>query len=402
MWKVMIADDELNIRMGLRTSIERLGGFSVVAEAEDGEMALDLALSEKPDILLIDIRMPFMNGLELIEKLNENLGDCIIIIVSGHDEFAYAQKAIALQVFDYVLKPVDQQKLKDALERAAAELASRRDRNRYIAWASLQLEKNMPVLRERFLLECLAGHLTGVEIGAMLGFLKLAVPEPSGVIVLRVADRLNFAHLVTEGDQQIMLLAVRKLAQEIVEPLAPWAAVQDDKYNLVIFSATIPTAEWATVCERLQREIESGLGQAVITAKAVIAGGLEKSAEAYEEAIAEINRNGGCTAVVMLAEAFIQKNYRNPELSLEDVAAELQMSPSYVSKLMKEETGCSFIEYLTRIRVNRAVQLLGDPAVKVFEAAEAVGYGDQHYFSRAFKKVLGVSPLDYRKGVISS
>jgi two-component system, response regulator YesN len=147
MWKVMIADDELNIRMGLRTSIERMGGFAVVSEAEDGEMALDLALAEKPDILLIDIRMPFMNGLELIERLNEDLSDCIIIIVSGHDEFAYAQKAIALKVFDYVLKPVDQQKLKDALERAASELASRRDRNRYITWASQQLEKNMPVLR---------------------------------------------------------------------------------------------------------------------------------------------------------------------------------------------------------------------------------------------------------------
>jgi two-component system, response regulator YesN len=236
----------------------------------------------------------------------------------------------------------------------------------------------------------------------MFGFLKLTPPEPSGIIVLRVADRLNFAHLVTEGDQQIMLLAVRKLAQEIVEPLAPYAAIQDDKYNLVLFCSTSPTAEWATASERLQREIESGLGQSVITAKAIIPGGLEKSAEAYEEAIAEINRNGGGTAIVMLAEAFIQKNYRDPELSLENVSDELQLSPSYVSKLMKEETGCSFIDYLTRIRVNRAVQLLNDPAVKVFEAAAAVGYSDQHYFSRAFKKVLGVAPLDYRKGVIST
>jgi two-component system response regulator YesN len=71
MWKVMIADDEPKIRRGLRTSIERLRpDMKVVAEAEDGEVALDLAQTERPDILMIDVRMPFLNGLELIEKIN--------------------------------------------------------------------------------------------------------------------------------------------------------------------------------------------------------------------------------------------------------------------------------------------------------------------------------------------
>jgi two-component system response regulator YesN len=68
---------------------------------------------------------------------------------------------------------------------------------------------------------------------------------------------------------------------------------------------------------------------------------------------------------------------------------------------MKQSTGFSFVEYLTRARINKALRLMADPTVKVFEAAERVGYRSQHYFSRAFRKVLGVSPSEYRKGGIA-
>jgi len=119
MWKVMIADDEPKIRRGLRTAFERIRtDMKVVAEAEDGEMALALAQKETPDILMIDVRMPFLNGLELIEKINGLLSDCIIIVVSGHDEFEYAQRALHLKVFEYLLKPVSQDVLAGVLARA--------------------------------------------------------------------------------------------------------------------------------------------------------------------------------------------------------------------------------------------------------------------------------------------
>ena len=124
MWKVLIADDEPKIRRGLRTTVERLRpDMKVVAEAEDGETALALVESVKPDILMIDIRMPFLNGLELIERINQVHRDCVIIVVSGHDEFEYAKRALQLKVFEYVLKPVPTEMLASVLERAEAELA---------------------------------------------------------------------------------------------------------------------------------------------------------------------------------------------------------------------------------------------------------------------------------------
>ena len=76
----------------------------------------------------------------------------------------------------------------------------------------------------------------------------------------------------------------------------------------------------------------------------------------------------------------------------------MEISPGYLSRLLKQETGFSFVDYLTRVRINKAVQIMSDPAVKVYEVAEAVGYQSQHYFSRAFKKVFGRPPQSFRRG----
>ena len=100
----------------------------------------------------------------------------------------------------------------------------------------------------------------------------------------------------------------------------------------------------------------------------------------------------------MLAQRYIDAHYGEPTLSLEEVAASAQISPGYLSRLLKLETGFSFVDYLTRVRINKAVQIMNDPAVKVYEVAEAVGYQSQHYFSRAFKRVFGRPPVEVPQG----
>ena len=111
MIKVLIADDEPRIRMGIKNIINLEDSeFELVGEAEDGEVALEIAKEKKPDLLLLDISMSFLNGLDFIEKVKKVLNDPIIIIISGHDEFNYAQTALRLNVFDCVLKPIDREK----------------------------------------------------------------------------------------------------------------------------------------------------------------------------------------------------------------------------------------------------------------------------------------------------
>ena len=124
---------------------------------------------------MIDIRMPFLNGLELIEKINGILSDCIIIVVSGHDEFEYAQRALQLKVFEYVLKPVPQDVLAGVLARAEEALRASRGQRKYVAWAREQLDRNMPLLREQFLRDWVHARLSPLEIAEQAAFLGMQI-----------------------------------------------------------------------------------------------------------------------------------------------------------------------------------------------------------------------------------
>jgi CheY-like chemotaxis protein len=159
--------------------------MKVVAEAEDGEAALALARQERPDILMIDVRMPFLNGLELIEKINGENRDCIIIVVSGHDEFEYAQRALRLKVFEYVLKPVPQEVLEGVLGRAAALAESRRQRSTWL-WAQDQLGATCRSC-EQFLRDWLRDGFPG-GLAEQARFLDVQ-PRPAALAVIHVVDR---------------------------------------------------------------------------------------------------------------------------------------------------------------------------------------------------------------------
>lgn len=114
----------------------------MVAQAEDGETALDLAVEFMPDLLFVDVNMPFLNGLQFIEKLEGILKDAIIIIITGYDDFKYAQQALRLGVFDYILKPIMEDVFYTALDQAKEQLMKTREQSRYLQWAKKLLEKN--------------------------------------------------------------------------------------------------------------------------------------------------------------------------------------------------------------------------------------------------------------------
>lgn len=122
MYKVFIADDEMWVIIGLKKLIEKLDlPFQVIGEANNGVVALEEIQAQKPDILFTDIRMPGYNGLELIERLRKNGSDMKVILISGYAEFEYAQSALRMGAFDYLIKPIEQERLQDVLERIMSE-----------------------------------------------------------------------------------------------------------------------------------------------------------------------------------------------------------------------------------------------------------------------------------------
>jgi two-component system, response regulator YesN len=398
MWKVMIADDEPKIRRGLRATIERIRpDMKVVAEAEDGEMALDLARKEAPDILMIDVRMPFLGGLELIEKINGVLSDCVIIVVSGHDEFEYAQRALQLKVFEYVLKPVPQEVLASVLARAEETLVASRRQNQYVAWAREQLERNMPLLQEQFLRDWVRARLSPLEIAEQLQFLGMDATGDLAMAVIHVVERVAAAQS-GERERRLALYAVRSVVEESFAEFTPRWVFMDEHEDIVVLARSRGGPAWTGAAARSDARVVPSLCQALIVAQAVVEDAPLGVPETHEALSSEVSSRSGHQNLVLLAQRYIDAHYRTPALSLEEVAASTQISPGYLSRLLKRETGFSFVDYLTRVRITRAMEIMNNPAVKVYEVAEAVGYQSQHYFSRAFKRVFGRSPVEYRKG----
>ena len=126
--KIFLVEDEIVIRNGIKNSIEwEKEGYEFVGEASDGELAYPMIVKERPDILITDIKMPFMDGLELSRLVRKELPELKILILSGYDEFDYAKEAISLGVTEYLLKPVSSAKLLETLKGVSVIIEQERE-----------------------------------------------------------------------------------------------------------------------------------------------------------------------------------------------------------------------------------------------------------------------------------
>jgi two-component system response regulator YesN len=172
-YKVFFVEDEIVTREGVRDNVDwQASGFEFCGEAADGEMALPLLRTARPDVLITDIKMPFMDGLQLCKIMRESMPWVKIVILSGHDEFEYAQKAINLGVTDYLLKPVTVEKLHQVLQRLATQLDREKKEQENLKKLQQQIDENQATLKERLLLKLVVGAVSSteaIETGQMLG-----------------------------------------------------------------------------------------------------------------------------------------------------------------------------------------------------------------------------------------
>src|SRR5512133_653450 len=162
--KVVFVEDEIVTREGIRDHVDWQGnGFELCGEAPDGEMALQLLQTTRPDLLITAIKMPFMDGLQLCRIVREQMPWVKIVILSGHDEFEYAQEAIKLGVAEYLLKPVTPQDLHRVLQKIGALLEAERTAQQNARKLRAQLEENQAALRESFLIQLLASSASPTE-----------------------------------------------------------------------------------------------------------------------------------------------------------------------------------------------------------------------------------------------
>ena len=134
MYKVLIADDEDIIRRGLAGMVSEHPSLQVTAMAEDGEIALEKVKESHPDLMLVDINMPFLDGFEFIEETKKILPEVVIIIITGYDDFEFVQKALQLGAADYVLKPIMEEPFFAVLDKAVSRLDRLEKSKRFMHW----------------------------------------------------------------------------------------------------------------------------------------------------------------------------------------------------------------------------------------------------------------------------
>lgn len=394
-WKVLIADDEPIIREGIHMAIdwEQLG-MEVVSEAEDGEEALALALEHQVDIMLVDLNMPIMDGISLMKHIRGTLPDCRLVIITGHDEFQYAQEAIRLDVDEYILKPANPQQLQSVLEAVGKSLEAERREREHLVLASRQISRNYPLLRERFCLEWIEGNMSAAEIAQQLEFLKLPTDCPQWIGTIRWSDPALERILPKEKDRQLYLFAIENIIGEWLED-----------WRHVIFrdpAGLIAVILWGDIDEKLFIAITQSITQwlklSVTQAFMPITGGLEEVPAIYRLAKLEVNKDARLSPLIRRARLYIYEHYRVQGLTLEQVSCLLNVNPMHLSRTLKNELGVTFSQLLTDIRMKKAVELLGSTDMSILEISEQLGYDTQHYFSTVFKKTIGVSPNQYRRG----
>lgn len=401
MYKVLIADDEDIIRRGLAGMVAQHPKLEVVALAEDGEIALEKAAQTQPQLMLVDINMPFLNGLTFIEEARKLLPETVIVIITGYDDFHYVQRALQLGVADYILKPVMEEPFFKVLDKVVARLDSQDRSRKYLHWVEQKLEENRQVLVNDFFHEWIRSNMDVLEVVDRLQYLKIGFPAPYSVAILHVRSDWEKNDLPggSGWDDDLIFFGCENIAREVFSAYCQPLTFRTEDGAVAIVSPVLSQKQWEELTAKMLPPIEECM---CVKAELVRQQGsaIPEFPEVFEKAMAGYRDRQHYSEAVLRALELINRQFGDSELSLQSVADSLFVTPQHLSRLFRRETGDTFGANLARRRINEAMRLLQDPGIKMYEIAEKTGYTTQHYFSSAFKKALGISPAEYRKTIL--
>ncbi|WP_411345465.1 response regulator [Paenibacillus sp. WLX1005] len=339
--RVLLVDDDVIVTKGLRNIIPwHEWNAEIVGEARNGSEALEIALQRHPDLIITDIKMPIMDGLELCRRIHEQMTDTAIVLLSAHEDFDYARQAMQYGVQQYIVKPVARPEI-EQLTDYVRELAQRRGQrlDHYHSLFGKELEQRCTeawqagdmLFFQQLFDHQLAAELPPAEVKALcIRVLNL---------LFDFNDRIAGAQLGARATYMDRLLDLKTSPEAIAF-----------------------TCEWCSTMGKLASE--------------------KKDTRQH--------------SLVDYVKQHVQEHIHEPDLSLASIAARLDRSPAYVSAVFSQNTGTKLGSYITSIRMEMARRLLLDPAVPVYAVSEQLGFLDSHYFARVFKKQEGMTPSEYR------
>ena len=534
MIRLIVVDDEVWIRERIAKEVPwETIGVEVVGTAEDGEEALEMIRERQPDVVITDIRMPEIDGIELLKQAREISEDMKVILLSGYNDFTYAKSALSYGAFDYVLKPVEDEDLMQVVERAVRKLEE--ERQHVQNYQSLQEKATLAgqVLKEKILLDLLYGdYYDGKEASrgeyfnaetlfpeavkkdrhrCVLVMINNLVSEPErrrndlyriDAAFCAVLEKYGETARAYNGNRKawVYILSYDRGTEDIERNLLDDLKKAQDSFQKDGLSLSVGVGEatddfysisyaYQTVKSLMKYRSWTGNDRIIYDSSNLVmemkeAGGYQTDRLAsllrkgdYEGAEKELtdiyrmvkehipsgqlsaacrlisidvenefyqffkhttgkdnahlfriefwnavdeirdesqmldlirrfhkekkeNRNKS-RKIAMRAEEYIYSNY-DKAISLNDVASSLDLNPSYLCRVFREEEGISLVTFLRNYRMEKAASLLRETEYKISEISTMVGYENQQYFNKVFKAEKGISPTGYREKVRES
>ena len=373
--KVMLVDDEPFIMQGLEVLIDwNALGYEIVKMASNGGEAYEYLKSEQVDMVISDISMPVMTGLDLLKRIREEgLSDAYFVILSGYNDFKYAQQAIRYASMDYLLKPIDREELTDILKRAARMRESEHD------------ETGMTAV-----LRALRTFRSDQDIKTYGD--EINVPQGRIMLLKEQLDSLIAA--VEQNDITEINRSVDVLYDENRDR-GMSTDVFDLNLNYLLFRLIHLAVEQDESVD--QEEVLSYISDNVYESGEIRGSRthLKRFAISYAEYLVQLRKNVS-RGILQEIEREIRANFAD-NLTLKDLSRKYYVNSSYLGQLFKKKYDQSFKDYLCSVRISEAASMLLKTDEKIPVIAEKVGYKDTDYFIQKFIELKGCTPAKYRR-----
>lgn len=407
--KILLVDDDKIIRMGLTKIIKRLfNQHEVINEFQNGLLALQyLKENEKNvDLVITDIKMPIMTGIELIEKSREELKKPpIFIVLSGYDEFSYVRDTMKAGALNYLLKPIKQEGLKEIIQEVEIKIKDN-EKNHKI------LSKSIEVLKKDFFKYILFSNkdinyktdkllLESIQLDEDYIYKMIVIEKKennTGIfkdfisVILDKYKKIEYAIFYYEDSIYIIFYFNGKQYSNInimSEDIEKETEIFINNNSKVFILENTEKVWKLREYYKLVKKLKENMNYDNNSKKYFIS----ESSKLSE--ILNDNSNHSNAIAINLAKQYIINNF-NKNITLKDVADEVFLSQNYLSELFKKEIGEGFHDFLSNYRIKKAKEILLTTNLKIYEVAQNVGYNDSITFGRAFKKIAGTTPNNFR------
>lgn len=384
MTKILFVDDDAIARRNIRTKIDwKSYNWELIYTAKDAVDAVDFMKQNQPDIILSDIKMPIMDGIQMAMVARNYYPDIKYIFISGYKEFEYAKQALKLNAVDYLNKPLETKQLVQVL-REAERLSKEAKRNNDI------LRDKYPFLQRHYLSQLMYQHFREIDAAVfkafdinlsdgygIAGYLQICTDENSAgtdraeKLGRYLSSIYEGSFFISMGVNQIFLIYTCSNVE-----------------NEASFKVRIEKMEW-------QAQQYMKKGETLVFHYGTVIRNLNELYVSYESILKKIDMD--TNDLLAKVKSYLNQNYFVEDLSLTQIAEYFHVNHCYLTSIFKEKYGINLYDYLIQTRMKKAGELVCSTSKKVYEIAEEVGYKNSRYFSVVFKKYFGCTVLEYRK-----